>query len=342
MRSLKLTLLRFLLKMRSLVFILKGVLFILLVVGLPVYFFTKSLFITKMVILSIVGFYLGFLSLVHWLKRIFPRGLMSIILDGISTILIVLISLSMIIILRYGWLILLNLFPKGRYKYSHIIIGIILFLLGIRVRFEGKFFRDAKLVVINHTAPIADYLLMAWCVPPSLPYNVVAGKNLTEDKDNLEGKVVSWLIGKIIKDFLIQVNRKSNFSKGKAFLKMKEETSNGKIVVISPEDGRLPMPNIRSGMLLKEKFTDSAFEIAFENHYTIQLAIFDWPAIWRGKDDHRFGIHPTIIKTTYISVNPENFNSVEELKEYCYNTMLENLRSSKNVQRFLKELQVEK
>ena len=322
--------------MRSLKFVLIGILFILLVVGLPVYFFTKSLFITKMVILSIVGFYLGFLVLVHWLKRIFTNRVMSVILDGISTMLIVVVSFPIIIIVRFFWLLLLRSFPEHRYKYSHYIISGMLFILGIKVKFEGKFCKSAKLFLFNHTTILIDVLLIAFSLP-RLPYNIIAGINLIEDRDGIEGEVVYWLLGKIIKDFLITVDRKKMMSRVKAFKRMEEELVNGKIVSLSPEEGRLPKPEIDKGFVLKEKFVDGPFKLAFENNYIIQLAVLDWPVIWHGKDDDRFGIHPTTIKITFVTVNPETFSSFEDLKEHCYDVMKKKLRESKNVIRFIEE-----
>lgn len=265
----------------------------------------------------------------------------DVFLDGISTIMIVLISPLFIIALRYIWIFLIKISPRNIYKYSHVIISIVLFLLGIKVRFSGKFCPEAKLMIFNHTSPL-DYLLIPLSLPMK-PYNIVAGENLILSKvgpknnnPTIEDKVVSWFIGDIIKEFLIPLDRKNDLSKIRAYRKMLKEIRNGKIVALSPESGRISKSEIDKGMLLKEEFSDSAFRAAFDNNHIMQIAVFDWPVIWRGKDDDRFGIHPTTIKISYIAVNPSDFASAEHMKRYCYEKMEMNLASSKNVRRFLK------
>ncbi|MFO0743943.1 MAG: hypothetical protein U0469_02745 [Candidatus Paceibacterota bacterium] len=293
-----------------------------------------------MVILFIAGFYLGFLSLVHWLKKIFHNRSISIILDGISTILIVVISIPIMIVLRYVWLFLLKYFPESRYKYSHFIITGILFLIGIKLKFEGKFCLDAKIAIFNHSSPL-DYLLIPYFMP-MLPYNIVAGINLKNNKKTLEDKVVSWFIGDIIKDCLIPVDREDDISKMKAYKTMLRELGKGKIVGLSPEEGRISKKLVNKGSVLKpeEEFSESAFRASFKYGYKIQVVMLDWPVIWFGKDDERFGIHPTTIRISYTTVlSQKDFKSKEDMREYCYDLMEQKLSSSKNVQRFLKELQ---
>jgi 1-acyl-sn-glycerol-3-phosphate acyltransferase len=271
---------------------------------------------------------------VHWLKQIFKEKIISIILDGLSTILIALISPTMIIVLRYIWVFLIRVNPRNIYKYSHVIISITLFLLGIKVRFSGKFCPEAKVMIFNHTSPL-DYFLIPLSLP-TRPYNIVAGINLKNNKATLEDKVVSWFIGDIIKHLLIPLDRDNNTSRIRAYRRVLKEIQNERIVAISPESGRVSKKEVNKGSLLKPEFSDSAFRAAFDNNHIMQIAVFDWPVIWRGKDDDRFGIHPTTIKISYITVRPNEFASAEHMKRYCYGVIEEKLASSKNVRRFMK------
>ena len=67
--------------------------------------------------------------------------------------------------------------------------------------------------------------------------------------------------------------------------------------------------------------------------------VFDWPAIWRAKDDPRSGFRPCVVEGNFVGmVEPAWFGTMEEMKEYCYKMMYDTLASSDRVRRFIEEI----
>ena len=303
-----------------------------------------SIDITKYIFISYFGFFIVFIRiiipLIHKISRLMKLKKRNIV-DGIATILIVIISLIPLILLRFLVIFLLQRKTLDKYKYKifNYSIVIALFLLGVIIKTHGEINQLAKIFPINHSSPF-DYLFM----PLSMgikPYNIIVGKNLPENKTTTEDKIVSWALGKIFEKDSILVDRDDPASKAAALLKTVREINAKKRIMFSPEEGRIPKSDIKKGMLLKDfgELSDGTFSFAFKRNISIQPIVFDWPVIYRGKGDDWWGIHPCTIDIYYLdAINPRNYNSMEHFKKICFKVMENKLISSKNVQRFLKEL----
>ncbi|MFZ2072451.1 MAG: hypothetical protein WA101_03110 [Minisyncoccia bacterium] len=259
-------------------------------------------------------------------------------LDGIATVIILIISTIPLAILITITVFLLKqkILFKYRYIIFHYAISTAFFLLGVKIRFNGKRNKFAKIFPINHTSPL-DYPLM--CLSMGIdPYNVVAGINLKYNRKTLEDKIISFTLGNIIKNYSISVDRSDSKSKVNVLVRMRDELEDGKNISISASDGRLLKKKIKDGVILKE-FQDGAFWFSWKYKQLIQPIVFDWPVIYRGKGEDWWGVHPCVIDIFYLNViNPSDYNSVEDLKNACFKVMYDKLKSSKRVMNFQKEL----
>jgi 1-acyl-sn-glycerol-3-phosphate acyltransferase len=258
--------------------------------------------------------------------------------DGALTILIFLLSPIPIVVLFLTILIVVKvnfLFPF-RYKVFNFIVSIAIFLVGAIVIRHGKINRGLTIVVSNHTS-LLDYMLIGKTMGTK-PWNVVAGKNLWENKKTIAEKFTAWTIGYLVKKFSISIDRKDENSRVNTSRKiLKELLVEKRNVAIFPEGGRTPKGVIEDKKIILEKFDDGIFKIALKCKIPIQPVVFVWPAIWRGKDDDRFGIHPCIVHIHYLKIlNSENYQNVEDFVSDCHLQIIGVLERSKKVKRFLK------
>ena len=223
---------------------------------------------------------------------------------------------------------------KYRYKIFNFSVSAALFFLGVRVKFKGTREKSVKLIIANHTSPL-DYLLIASAMRTD-PWNIVAGINLSKDRRKFFDKMIAWSIGYLVKNYAINVDRKNEVSRGSTIKRMLEELSLGKNVAIFPEGTRTPRRKLKNGILL-QNFHNGIFYISWEKKELIQPIVFDFPVIWKGKEDKFFGIHPCKIIIHYLKpVDPKEFDSMQGFKDVCHQEMYKVLKTSKNVKFFLK------
>ena len=299
---------------------------------------SDTIYFTKRIFFSYLGFFIILIGIiVPWMRTI-SRSLelkRKNFIDGIATIIIAISSFVPLIILTILTILLIRN-EKYRYKIFHCSVVIALFLLGIKIKFHGELNKEAGEFAFNHTSP-ADYGLAPFAVGVE-PWNILAGINLKNNKKTLGDRIISWILGYIIEKYSISIDRTSKASRFSAFRKMYNEMKNGKNIVIFPEGGRLTKDEIRNGKILGD-FQDGAFALAWKEKISIQLIVLDWPVIYRGKDDEWWGVRPCTIHIRYsITIKPEDYTSMEDFKNACFQAMEDELRKSKNVQRFLKEL----
>ena len=305
---------------------------------------SDSLDTTKYIFISYIGFFIILLDiLIPTMQKIsrFLKLRKVNLVDGVTTIVIILVSLIPLIILRTIIMFWLKRVDTAKYGYKIFreALSITSFLLGTRIRFHGEINDAAKLFPINHSSAL-DYILMPLCMGTK-PYNIIAGKNLSENKKTSEDKIVYWALGKIIEKYSILVDRDDPTSKKAAFFKEIRQIKAGIRIVFSPEEGRLPKSEIKKGVILKDfgELSNGTFFYAFKEEIPIQPIVYDWPVIYRGKGDDWWGVHPCIIDIFYLDVIcPTDYPSMEDFKRACFEAMETKLKKSKKVQNFLKEL----
>jgi 1-acyl-sn-glycerol-3-phosphate acyltransferase len=217
-------------------------------------------------------------------------------------------------------------------------LSAVLFLRGVKINVSGKIIEIAKVMIANHTSDL-DYLLLPWAAGIK-PYNIMAGINLKENKKTIEDWIIASTIGVIVENYSISVDREDKKSMIVAFLKMMRLIKDGERGLIFPGGTRLLISEIKEGKVLGD-FKEGAFTLAWKTKVPIQPVVFDFPAIYHGKEDHRWGVHTCSIDVYYLDiVIPENYQNVDDFQEACHSMMEEKLKSSKKVQNFLKELQV--
>jgi 1-acyl-sn-glycerol-3-phosphate acyltransferase len=257
-------------------------------------------------------------------------------IDIIASILILTISWFPILIIM---LIVKFVFKHSKerpYKFFYYAIATVLLLMGIMVVHRGKRYNGLNVMIANHGSDL-DYPLSV-LVAGFKAWNVVAGDNLVINKNKFADKIVAWMIGDLIRDYAITVDRKNTDSTLSLVDKMREQIKNKVSVLIFAEGGRATVAEIKDGVLLKN-FKSGAFRAVWEEKVPIQPIALIFPAIWHGKKDCRFGIHPTIIEIVYLpTILPNHYDTVVEFKYACWYAINERLQNSRKIKRFIKSL----
>jgi 1-acyl-sn-glycerol-3-phosphate acyltransferase len=305
----------------------------------------NSWYTTRYVFLPYVTFFLVALGVVipllRWLTRFFHKSKTSPV-DVVVTLLIGVVSAIPLAILVSVTLPALRVkrFFLYRYRIYNFSISAALFLQGLLTRYHGQIPKKNGrpfFVIAPHTGP-GDYELISQAMGTE-SFNVVAGINLAHNQTTFGDKIIAKTIGPIVEEHSIFLDRNDEKSRREALRKMRSENKAGKNVAIFPEGTRTKAKVLFKGEMLLQTFWDGVFRLAFLEKIPIQPVVFDWPVIWRGKDDPRFGIRPTIIDIYYEEmVYPENFSSFEELRDHCWQVMHNRLASSKKIKRFVKSL----
>jgi 1-acyl-sn-glycerol-3-phosphate acyltransferase len=256
-------------------------------------------------------------------------------LDSLFTAIILLVSFFPLIFLFVLTITLIRhkRFEKYKYKIFNFSISASLFLIGVRVKYFGRRDESAKVVIANHTSPL-DYFLIAQTMGTK-DWNVLAGINLAFNRRTWSDKLIAWSIGYIVKNYAITIDRTDEVSRKKSFERMNQELRDGKNIAVFPEGTRTPKEKIKQGVLLQD-FKIGAFKLAWQEKSTIQPVVYDLPALWKGKDDKFWGIHPCRIKAYLLeAVDPKDFDRIEDFMDTCRVNMLEVLKKSKTVKSFI-------
>jgi 1-acyl-sn-glycerol-3-phosphate acyltransferase len=304
----------------------------------------ESVYTTQYIFLAYVGFFLivvGILiPILRWLlsflkqKHTHPLdALLTCIISTASSVPLLLLTLSTISALRSQRL--------ARYKYRiyNFAASATLFLIGTPQRYHGHIRKKngkPTILIANHTSSIPDYIGVS-VVAGSDPWTILAGINLATNTSTFGDWVISKTVGPIVQEHAIAINRNEADSRSDSARRIYAALNEGKNIVVFPEGTRLQVSDIIEHGTLLQPFKDGIFRIAWKTDTPIQTVVFDWPAIWRGKNDPRFGFRPTTVHV-YLGeiVYPRQFNSAEELRDYCWQIMYDKLSTSKRVQRFLK------
>jgi 1-acyl-sn-glycerol-3-phosphate acyltransferase len=297
----------------------------------------NSILVTKYIFFCYTVFFLIFLGiLVPVLRKFFVYLKIEKVnpFDIIATVILFIASFIPMIINFMFAIAYLKSRKTIPYKFVHRFISVTVFLLGTVARYHGKFDKDAKLKIMNHSSPL-DYPYCALAMG-SNHWTVMAGINLSRNTKSFEDKLVSRTVGGLLRDYAISVDRDEKSSRINAVRKTITELENGKFVAVFPEGGRTTFNQIKNNGDVLNNFQDGTFRTAWEHRISIQPIVLDWPIIWRGKDDQRWGIRPCIVDIHYLqSVDPSNFKSIEEFKNACWMMMYFTLCESEKVHNFL-------
>jgi len=205
------------------------------------------------------------------------------------------------------WIIGLWKEPARSYKMHGILRGwmeVFFFLTGIRLRVEGKNnFHDGEnyIIVYNHNSFID--------VPVSVPFMPGANKTIAK----IEMAKIP-IFGMFYKRGSVLVDRKNEASRKKSYVDMRQVLEMGLHMCIYPEGTR----NKTDQPL--QRFHDGAFRLSMESGKQIMPAlIFHSKKILPRKT---FFFWPGKLELHYLPpISPQNFPSVEELKQHVFNLM---------------------
>ncbi len=265
-------------------------------------------------------------------------------IDGLATILLAVFSSIPLVFLWWITFFLLKRYPIGKYKIVRFTCRVTTILIGAFVFIHGKRDKNAPFVIAPHTAWL-DYLLGILIMDEDELFNIVSGINLSDlklqkTKPTFWDKCIAITIGRLVRDYSIPIDRDDEESRKRVALRIIRDVKDGRSIMLYPEGTRMLKSKIKQGVLLQD-FQDGIFRIAFEIKKPIQPVVFIWPVMWRGKGDDWWGVHPGRTDLYYLPpINPCEYENYEEFRDACWNAMYEKLKSSKKVQRFVKELQV--
>jgi 1-acyl-sn-glycerol-3-phosphate acyltransferase len=316
-----------------------------LVIGVPyfigrlIYRHDHSFVTTKWIMFGYVCFFVLLVGILTPLTRWFLRYLKisnTSPLDALMTVLIFLVSVVPLFVLWKSSLPVMRSRILKNYKYRiyNYSITTTLFLLGATIRSFGRMPSIQCIVISNHTSPL-DYALVSKFVG-TYPWNIVAGINLRRKRPTIWDWCLAATIGKVVEEHSISVDRDNEQSRVHVVKRIMEELDNGKNIAVFPEGTRTKYADIKNKKVILQNFWDSIFRIAYDRKIPIQPLVFDWPVIWRGKSDARFGVQPCTVDVHYLElVHPANFDSYESMKKHCWDIMYAQLASSKKVKQFL-------
>jgi len=222
---------------------------------------------------------------------------------------LIVFAVSMLIILLPLWVIGLWKEPARSYKMHGIYkawMQIFFFLSGMRLKVKGvSNFQDGEnyIVVYNHNA-FVDVLV-------SVPFMPGANKTIAK----IEMSRIP-LFGLVYKRGSVLVDRKDDESRKKSYLQMKEVLEMGLHMCIYPEGTR----NKTNQPL--QRFHDGAFRLSMDSGKSILPGIiFNSTKVMPRRS---FFFWPAKMELHYLpAVSPQDFSSVESLKQHVFNLMKE-------------------
>lgn len=269
-------------------------------------------------------------------------------MDGLQTVLLYIAStipLTILLVIFFLYLYFAEIpYFKRLFKYAHpighYVAAVTMQGMGVTIRYHGKLDPSVKVLGANHASMI-DYPMICRVLGTE-PWTVVAGINLYHNRKTIGDFFIASTIGKLVKDYSISIDRSDSASRQTVSFKIVKNLNAGIRVGIFMEGGRISKQEIANGLILKE-FENGIFRILWSRQEAIQLVVFDWSAIYRGKGDDWWGVHPTTIDVYFLTpIHPKDFKTMLEFKQACWNAMFNQLQSSEKIQKYRKELHISK
>jgi 1-acyl-sn-glycerol-3-phosphate acyltransferase len=262
--------------------------FAILVVVIPFWIFHHSIYTTKYVYLVIVAPF--------FIARVIDNVIgHTLVTDALLTLIILPISAPVLVVLGLLGVLTIFLFPKTTYFAVWIVCGVVLFMMGVRLKYKGTMpdIEGAYLIAGNHGS-FLDYFLLLFCIGPR-PSTIMYGTNL------LKYPILSFFL----KRYGIGVDRENKDSRLAAKEAMQSALARGLPVVVFPEGTRMRSHQIDKVLL---SFKNGPFASAIEMNVPIVPIVCDLPILF-SKPDRPLPLSPRTITVTYCDVQyPEGKN----------------------------------
>jgi 1-acyl-sn-glycerol-3-phosphate acyltransferase len=242
------------------------------------------LYTTQYVFLFTIGFFVVIIRIISFLNLHIKY------IDILLTIPIIIIASVLLFILGFFAIIIIAIYPKSVYRIGYILALIILFVLGVNLKFEGESTPKNKqfIRVLNHTS-FVDELLVAVAMGIK-PWTIIYAEEI---------KRIPFL-GKMLRDYGIPVNRDEKESGTEAFLQSKNAIESGKNFALFAEGKRLRPNDFKDGLVLYP-FKSGAFSLACKYNLPIYPVVFIFPFLYKPRSGQWWFSPRTI---TVINLDP--------------------------------------
>lgn len=214
-----------------------------------------------------------------------------------------------------------DFFPQTLYFCIWVESAIVLFMLGVRLTFDGKIANHKNLVVIANHQGFIDYFISLYLMGYKHKYKIVYGTNL----DKYFG-VYSRMVG-------IGVDRKSWRSKAAAQEMIGVALKEGFRIIFFPEGTRMRLWQVDQILL---PFKKGGFKKIFENKAPIQAVVLDSPLAYSA-DDKKFPLSPGEVKVTVSTVMKTEGRNQEEMIDIIHSGMKTILSESPKMQAMVEQ-----
>ncbi len=188
--------------------------------------------------------------------------------DKITTVITWIISVPVFIFLGITGILIVSLPIKNIiYKVMWTISIVILFILGVRLDFDGEMSKEQVIVVSNHCSWVDDALnsvIMVW-----FKWKVVYASEVKR----------IFLASFFLKFIGVPIDRKDEKSRKMVFRNIITEIKNGFNILIYPEGRRLPADKDEDQYLLP--FEDGAFALSKLTGKPIQPVVLSWTFLFK-------------------------------------------------------------
>lgn len=260
----------------------------LLVVGVPFLIKYHSVYTTQYVFICIIGFFVVFIRIISILN------LHIKFIDILLTIPIIVIASVSLLFLGIGASLIILIYPKSVYKVSYYLSLIILFVLGVNLKFKGPIPpKDTNIIVVANHASFIDELLIIVAMR-GIPWTIVFAKEI---------KRIPFF-GKMLRDYGISVDRSDRGSKVVAGKKIIEAMNEKKNIALFPEGKRMRPDDFEKGIVLYP-FEIGAFSLACKYNLKIYPVLFEWSILYKPRSGKWWFSPRTIIVRYLDPISPE-------------------------------------
>lgn len=269
----------------------------LLIVGIPFLIKYHSVYTTQYVFLFTLLFFMVFIRIISILN------LHIKLIDVLLTIPIIIISSVLLIILGLFTIVIVTIYPKIVYKVGYVLSIIILFVLGVNLRFKGVTIpKDKQFILVCNHSSFIDELLIAVAMGKR-PWTIIFAQEIRRVP----------FFGKMLKDHGISVNRENKNSGVSAFNKSEKAINDGKNFALFAEGKRLRPNDFKEGVVLYP-FKPGAFSLACEHNLPIYPVVYIFPYYYKPRSG-QWWFSPrtiTIVNIDPVSTIGKNYKEVSK------------------------------
>jgi 1-acyl-sn-glycerol-3-phosphate acyltransferase len=180
-----------------------------------------------------------------------------------------------------------------------------IFFIRIKIDEKIKRYNEPVIYIVNHRSML-DIPVTAVLIPEH--FRFLAKSELLKIP----------LLGRIIKGICITVDRNNLGNKISSYKEMKETLNKNSSVLIFPEGSR------SKGNCVLQDFKNGAFKLHFETKKKLVM-ISLWETSYHYPTNGSFQLKPGKLFAKIEEVDTSDFKNEEDLKEFCYKKMKDNL-----------------